>query len=92
MVAGVLQLQILAAIARLGPNAYGKAIQESVETRHDRKLGDGQVYVVLAQLRDRGLIEPIESNVPTGGAPRVPYRLTETGERELQTATIGRSE
>ena len=71
-------LHILVALGD-GPK-HGYAIMAEVEALSGRPLGPGTLYGALSRLERRGLIEAL--------APedrRHPYRLTNAGQRQLQT-------
>ncbi len=68
--------------------SYGVQLLERLETSSDGviRLNAGSLYRTLAQLVDRGLVEPLdEVPNPTGvGAPRKLYGVTERGRAVLR--------
>lgn len=80
--AGLLVLMSLA-----GGDKHGYAMLLDVRETFDVKLGPGTLYQAIERLQERGLIEALPSN-----NRRRPYRLTASGQAELQVqlANMGR--
>jgi DNA-binding PadR family transcriptional regulator len=76
------QLLILTSLASGAKHGY--ALQQDIESFAGLRLGPGTLYGAIARLEERRLIEPAE---PEGR--RRPYRLTEAGTAELETALAG---
>ncbi len=86
---GEFELYVLAALARLGDDAYGVTIRQEIESRTGRSASIGAVYATLARLADKGLVvfwfsEPLP--VP-GGRSRKHARITAAGRQALRTST-----
>jgi DNA-binding PadR family transcriptional regulator len=86
---GEFELYVMAAVSRLGPDAYGMAISREIEARAKRPVAIGAVYATLARLEEKGLVtssttEPLP--VP-GGRSRRLARLTPEGKRALAHTT-----
>jgi PadR family transcriptional regulator, regulatory protein PadR len=80
-----LELFVLLALARLGPEAYGVTVRREIEERGGRAVAIGAVYATLARLADKGYVESelSEPIAVRGGRSRRHYRLTGAGERAL---------
>lgn len=79
---------LLLAVLRLGPDAYGAAIFEELESRTERGVAPGAVYVTLRRLEKRGLVRA-RSGAPTperGGRPKKVYELQPEGLAALRDA------
>ena len=78
---GELQQLSMLAVARLGPDAYGAAIQEELASVADRRVAVPTVYVTLIRLEERGLVRSTEEPPPEGqgGRPRRVFELTPSG-------------
>lgn len=76
------QLLILTSLAAGAKHGY--ALQQDIEAFAGARLGPGTLYGAIARLEERGLIEPV---APEGR--RRPYRLTDAGTAELETALAG---
>jgi DNA-binding PadR family transcriptional regulator len=81
---GELQAQVLHAILRLGPGAYGLAIHEEIET--ERSLSLGALYTTLDRLQDRGYVSSWtgECTSERGGRPKRYFRVEAAGEAALR--------
>lgn len=95
--AGPFQMQVLAALVRLGPNRYGLEVQRHIVTHTGRQVSAQQVYTALDRLEARGyvrawrrppLLELARGEYRLG--PREPvrprrfFRLTVAGRRLLR--------
>lgn len=85
---GELQQLSMLAVARLGPEAYGAAIQEELAKVADRQVAVPTVYVTLVRLEERGLVRSKEEPLPEGqgGRPRRVFELTRSGWNALDAA------
>ena len=83
--AAELELFVLLALARLGPEAYGVTVRREIEERGGRAVAIGAVYATLARLADKAYVESelSEPIAMRGGRSRRHYRLTGAGERAL---------
>ena len=82
---------MLLAILHLGEqkqDAYGSAIREQIETRAQRHVPRGSVYITLDRLEEKGLLVSRESGTSAarGGRPRRVFKVTPAGVRAVKTA------
>jgi PadR family transcriptional regulator, regulatory protein PadR len=86
---GEFELYVMAALARLGDDAYGVTIRQEIERRAGRPVAIGAVYATLARLAGKGFVAFRESEpLPVqGGRARKYARLTAAGRRALQHST-----
>jgi len=78
---GEFELLTLLTIARLGEDAYGVTIRETLEARTSRAVTLGAVYKTLGRLESKGLVE-VSIAPPTterGGRRKKMYTLTAGG-------------
>ena len=78
---GEFELLVSLAVARLGDDAYGAAIQREVEQRALRRAALGAVYATLVRLEEKKLLRAF-TGAPTGergGRARRCYTLTPRG-------------
>jgi DNA-binding PadR family transcriptional regulator len=78
--------QIMLAILRRQPTAYGIAIQNEIETRTDRSYSVGAVYAALDRLEQKGLVytKMGEATPQRGGRRKLYFFLTAPGQATLQ--------
>ena len=83
-----LELLVLSATQRLGPQAFGTKIQRDIEERTRRRISLGSVYGSLTRLEVKGLIRLREgtTHARTAGRPRRMAELTAKGWRSLHDA------
>jgi len=83
------ELYVMAAIARLGNEAYGMTIRREIEDRCGRHVAIGSVYATLARLGEKGYVKfRISDPLPVpGGRSRKYVRLTASGRRALAHST-----
>ncbi len=99
--AGPFQMQVLAALVRLGPDRYGIEVQRHVGAHTGRRVAQQQVYTALARLEIRGyvrswrrppLLELRADEWRRGprdpARPRRFFRLTVLGRRALRLAGL----
>ena len=86
---GEFELYVLAALLRLGDDAYGVTIRQEIEGRTGRPASIGAVYATLGRLADKGLVTFwISDPLPVpGGRARKHARVTPAGRRALRTST-----
>lgn len=78
----------LAALAHLGPEAYGVSIREEIEHRTGRSLSVGSLYKALHRLEKRGLVST-RVGKPTavrGGRAKKHIRLEPAGQAALSAS------
>ncbi|MFC2157990.1 PadR family transcriptional regulator [Acidobacteriota bacterium] len=78
---------LLLAILKLGENAYGMAISEQVEKDTGVEWMPGAIYAPLNRLKKNSLVKTFKSDsaAERGGRPRIYYRLTSLGEKQLMS-------
>jgi DNA-binding PadR family transcriptional regulator len=76
------------AVARLGSDAYGAAIQKVIEEVAGREATIATIYVTLVRLENKGYVESRrESPLPVrGGKGKRCFRLTPKGVAALKEA------
>jgi len=83
-----LELLVLSAAERLGPQAFGPDIHRDVEERTRRRIATNTIYGALARLESRGLARARLIPRPPGarGRPRRLTELTAAGHRAVRSA------
>ncbi len=86
---GEFELYVMAAIARLGRDAYGLTIRREIETRAGREVAIGAVYATLGRLEDKRFVSFTFSDPRPvqGGRSRKHVHLTAAGRRALSQST-----
>jgi len=86
---GEFELYVMAALARLGDDAYGMTIRREIESRAGRSVAIGAVYATLARLAAKGYVRfRISDPLPIpGGRSRKHAALTAAGRRALAQST-----
>ena len=77
---------VLAALLRLGDDAYGMSVRREIEARTGRQAAIGAVYATLERLETKGYISSSEGD-PTperGGRAKRFFRIKADGERALR--------
>ncbi len=85
---GGFELLVLSALLRLGDEAYGVPIAETIAETSGREVALGSVYVALDRLRQKGLVMARigEPTPERGGRAKTYFRLTAAGVREVRQA------
>jgi PadR family transcriptional regulator, regulatory protein PadR len=85
---GPLDQQVMLAILRLQPTAYGISIQDEIEQRGRRAYSIGAIYAALDRLEQNGLIvgKAGESTAQRGGRAKRYFTLTAPGQATLQAS------
>ncbi len=83
---GPLDQQVMLAIMRQQPKAYGVSIQQLIEERTGREYSVGAIYASLDRLEDRGYVasKPGEPTAERGGRAKLYFKLTSPGQAALQ--------
>lgn len=83
---GEFEILVLAAVQRLGDDAYGVTIQREIEARAGRGASIGAIHAALGRLGDKGFVAfHISDPLPVpGGRSRKYARLTPPGARALR--------
>lgn len=82
---------VLLAILKLGSNAYGAALQETLEEA-GRKVSVGALYTTLSRLEDKGFIGSWlgEPTLERGGRAKKYFKVMAAGSRALKNAEAAR--
>ena len=82
---GQLEILLMLAVARLGEDAYGAAIQKALEDTAGRSASIATIYVTLVRLEKKGLVTSRrEEPTPVrGGKSKRHFRLTAKGVEAL---------
>lgn len=85
---GSFEQLLLFAVLRLGDDAYGVTIRETLEERTGRTVSSGAIYTALGRLEERGLVSSRIGDSTPGRAGRPPkyYRVEPEGARALRAA------
>lgn len=85
---GAFEQLVLFTVLRLGEDAYGVTIRETLEERTGRAYSSGAIYTALARLEDRGLVSSSVGDPTPGRAGRPPkyYCVEPEGARALLSA------
>jgi len=85
---GDLQQLTMLAVARLGDEAFGGAIQEELQTVAGRDVSVSTIYVTLVRLEDQGLVESEKTlpNPTRGGKGKRFFNLTPKGWEALEAS------
>lgn len=83
-----LEILALAALVRLGPDAYGVSIRDQIAERTGRSVSIGSLYKALHRLEERGLIatEVGEPTAVRGGRAKKHVRVEPAGRTALEDA------
>jgi len=79
---------VLFCVLRLGEDAYGVPIRETLEERAGRAVSAGAIYTALGRLEERGMVASWVGEPTPGRAGRPPkyYRVEPEGARALLAA------
>jgi DNA-binding PadR family transcriptional regulator len=83
------ELYVLAALVRLGDDAYGMTVRQEIEARSGRAVSIGAVYATLERLHHKGYVtfRASDPRPMPGGRARKYIRLTPKGRRVFDDAT-----
>jgi DNA-binding PadR family transcriptional regulator len=83
---GELEHMIVAAVIRLGEDAYGASILHEIERRAGRSVPSGSLYVTLDRLERKGLVESRvgDPEPGRGGRPKRFVSVTAEGLRAVR--------
>jgi PadR family transcriptional regulator PadR len=81
-----LEQQVMLAIIRLYPSAYGITIQQHIADKTQKKPSLGSVYAVLDRIEDKGYAATRrgEPTAERGGRAKIYFTLTASGESTLK--------
>ena len=85
---GEFELLVLAALLRLGEEAYGVAVRQEIEARSGRDVAIGAVYKTLERLQRKGFVESrLGDPTPVrGGRAKRYFEVTPAGREALRTS------
>lgn len=83
-----LEVLALAAVMRLGPDAYGVSIKEEIGSRTGRSVSIGSLYKALKRLETRGYVTPSigEPIAERGGRARKHFLVEPEGREALEAS------
>ena len=83
---GEFEILVLAALMRLGPDAYGVAILREIEKRAGRSVSVGALYSTLSRLEDKGYVASRlgEATPERGGRAKRYYAIKGQGQEKLE--------
>jgi len=84
----LVEQQMLLAIMRLHPNAYGVSIRDEIKVRTGKEHSFGSIYAVLERLEGLGMIASRQGE-PTavrGGRKKLYFTITGDGQSALQAS------
>lgn len=82
---GEFEILVVAALTRLGDDAYGIAILNEISANTGRDVSIGALYATLARLEKKGYVTSRmgEATAERGGRAKRYYQLTAAGRRQL---------
>lgn len=85
---GGFELQVLLAVVRLGDDAYGVTIANTIEDASGREIAAGHIYVTLDRLEKKGLVSSRlgESTPERGGRAKTYFQISGEGMRAVRQA------
>lgn len=85
---GGFELQVLLAVMRLGADAYGVPIADTIEAASGREVPAGSIYITLDRLEEKGLVTSRlgESTRERGGRAKTYFQITGKGVRAVRQA------
>ena len=86
---GEFEILVLAALQRLGDDAYAVTVKRDIESRAKRAASLGAIHAALTRLADKGFVVfRISDPLPVpGGRARKFARITPAGVRALRRST-----
>jgi DNA-binding PadR family transcriptional regulator len=85
---GGFELQVLLAVMRLGDEAYGVPIADTIEAASGREINAGAIYITLDRLESKGFVTSRvgESTPERGGRAKTYFEATGRGVRAARAA------
>lgn len=85
---GPLEQQVLLAILRQHPDAYGVSIRDFILERAGKEHSIGSIYAALGRLEDKGFIRSREGEATPrrGGRSKLHFTITAPGQAALQNS------
>lgn len=83
---GEFEILVLAALLRLGPDAYGVSIRQEIETRATRKVSVGALHATLTRLEAKGYVSSRvgEATSERGGRAKKYYQIEAEGRTQFE--------
>lgn len=83
---GEFEILVLAALIRLGDNAYGVTIRREIESRTNRTISVGALYATLARLEEKGYVSSAvgDATPERGGRAKRFYVISANGRAQLE--------
>lgn len=83
---GEFEILTLAALVRLGPEAYGVSVRREIESRAGRNVTIGALYATLDRLEEKGLVVSRlgEATAERGGRAKRHFEITAIGRSRLE--------
>ena len=83
---GEFEIMVLAALVRLGPDAYGVSIRQEIEDRADRKVSVGALHATLTRLEAKSYVSSRvgEATAERGGRAKKYYEIEASGRAQLE--------
>lgn len=85
---GEFEILVLAALLRLGEQAYGVAVRRELEEQAGRTVSIGAVYATLERLEGKALVRSRlgEASAERGGRAKRYFQIEPEGERRLKVS------
>ena len=85
---GGFELQVLLAVMRLGDDAYGVPIADTIEAASGREINAGAIYITIDRLEETGFVTSRvgESTPERGGRAKTYFNATGKGVRAVRAA------
>lgn len=83
---GEFEILVLAALLRLGPEAYGVTIRQEIETRADRSVTVGALYATLTRLEKKNYVTSRlgAATAQRGGRAKRYFDITALGQEQFE--------
>lgn len=83
---GEFEILVLAALVRLGTDAYGVSIRQEIETRTGRPVSVGALYATLSRMEEKGYVASRmgEATPERGGRAKRHYVIKAEGQAQLE--------
>ncbi len=83
---GEFEILTLAALVRLGPEAYGVTVRQEIEGRAGRPVTVGALYATLDRLEEKGMVASRlgDATAERGGRAKRHFEITTLGRSRLE--------
>ena len=87
---GEFEIIVLAALIRLGADAYGVSIRQEIESRTGRVVSVGALYSTLSRLEEKGYVASRmgDATAERGGRAKRHYVIKAEGEAQLEKSVF----